>query len=858
MAQMVESELHGGMAEKSEPSVYPVHYPLGGTFADFLCWHMDYWGTRPNGSTTQNGQPWGWTEFRREAFPRSWEDETNRVGLGQWRGVGYRPLESKLTAIKQALFGGNQTFRLWSDDLDDAWKRSKGKGRNRRTIEFPESPPIPKQARTAAASVPRLSPYFTGRDDERDKLVDAILAEGDSPQAILVQGGPGIGKTELTKAVAHHAKILERFGERRWFVSLETAASAYAMQDAIMRGLGCNPEQGFQVALNSLQGKPALLILDNLETSWESRDERQSTEATLAALEAIAGVSLIASFRGTEKVGGPRWVELRLNELPCGDSTQLFASIAGPWVFVDPDFTNFIEALGGIPLAIFLVAYRAHGRTGLSTLWREWLRIGAEFAAHPEYEAQRLTSLSYSIELSLQSSRITLPAMRLFRLLGCLPAGICAEDLESLMGDVGFAAEERLLSVGLAVERSGRTDLLPPIRDHALRRYTPEGDDASQWVDYFFGMARYLGEALGTANGEGVLPRLQAEFGNIEACLREKIRLNQRYEAMAALHGFMKLVLSGSMATNIIHELADAARIENDELDEAHCITMQGDIAFGRSDNEPARFLYDRALLMYKQHDYALGEANCLKGLGKLAFRRSDYDAAQAAYEEALPKFRQLKEVQGEANCLRALGDVALWRSDYGAARAAYENAQLLYRQIELLVGEANCIKALGNIALECADFENARMAFHDALGIYRCIQETLGEANCLTSLGRIALHHSEYDDARAYFEEALPLYREMDGVLGEANCIKDLGHIWLRTGQHETARKAYDEAILLYIQVGDVLGEANCIVAQGDLAIRQSDYRIARMAYKNAARMYRSIGDTNGEQICATKLEEL
>jgi tetratricopeptide (TPR) repeat protein len=851
---MIESELHGEMTEKSEHPAYPAHYPLGGTFADFLCWHMDYWGTRPTGNTIRNAVPWTPDGFLQAAFGSAWENETYRVSLGYWRGARSAPREDSAIVIINEFFGNNPVFSQWRDDFEKAYRDSKGRGKNPRTKVFPDPPPI----KTQTASIPRLTPYFMGRDDKRDELVDAILTEGDVSPAILVQGGPGMGKTELTKAIAHHAKIVEHFGERRWFVRLETATTAEAMKDAIIRELGCDPQQGFQAALNYLATARSLIVLDNLETPWEHPDERRSTEAALTELAANADVTVLASFRGMEKVGGPRWQDHPLAELPYLDAVNLFASISGQWVQNDPDLSNFVEALGGIPLAIELVARRAHGRTSLTSLWREWLRIGADLAIHPDFEADRLTSLPHSIELSLQSSRITPPAMRLFRLLGCLPAGLSVEDRDSLIGDDSFSAEERLLGVGLAIEPRGRTDLLPPIRDHALRHYKPEADDANQWVDYFFGMTRYLGEAIGTTNGEGVLPRLQTEFGNIEACLREKIRRNQRYEAIAALHGFMKLVLSGSMTTNIIQELADASRIDNDELDEAHCVTMQADIAFGRSDHEVATTYYSRALAIYSQRNYALGEANCLKGLGKLAFRRSDYDVAQAAYEEALPKFRQLNEVQGEANCLRALGDVALWRSDYDAARTAYENAKLLYRQNEHLVGEANCIKALGNIALEYADFETARIAFHDALGIYRRIQEALGEANCLTSLGRIALHHSEYEDARAYFEEALLLYSEMDGVLGEANCIKDLGHIWLHTGKHDAAREAYDKAILLYVQVGDVLGEANCIVAQGDLAIRQSDYLVARMAYKNAARLYRSIGDASGEQICATKLEEL
>ena len=67
----------------------------------------------------------------------------------------------------------------------------------------------------------------------------------------------------------------------------------------------------------------------------------------------------------------------------------------------------FLDALGGVPLAVELVALRAAGETALRELWAEWQRRGVVLAAHPDLPPDhRLTSLTRSLDLSWQSRRL--------------------------------------------------------------------------------------------------------------------------------------------------------------------------------------------------------------------------------------------------------------------------------------------------------------------------------------------------------------------------------------------------------------------------------------------------------------------
>jgi len=191
----------------------------------------------------------------------------------------------------------------------------------------------------------------------------------------------------------------------------------------------------------------------------------------------------------------------------------MFLAIAGEQLTDDPHLSSLVKALGGIPLAIDLVARRAHGRRGLAPIWREWQAIGTRLAKEPDTVDNPSTSLNSSIELSLRSRVVTRDpgALRLFALLGCLPSGIAPEDRELLLGRESFNAEECLVRSGLAYEQNGRIDLHPPLRDYA-RRYLPMNEDeADQWTNHYLALDRNLG-----CNG-AINVRQSAEFANIWA-----------------------------------------------------------------------------------------------------------------------------------------------------------------------------------------------------------------------------------------------------------------------------------------------------------------------------------------------------
>lgn len=765
-------------APPQEASSDPPYYPRGGTYADFLAWHLFYWGTREGGGTAFNGQVWLANDFVREAFVVKGFD-AGRTGLNNWlaeaKPPNSAPNEVNHGRIKATLFGADQKFDLWRKDFDQARERST-LGRNRKTKKFPDPPPIPPTIQVASASIPRLTSYFLGRDDERDSLVAAILSEGEAHNALLIQGGPGMGKTELTKAIAHDEAVIKRFGARRWFVRLETASTADAMQQAIARELGCDPKNGFQAVLQFLSAQPSLVILDNLETPWESSVERQSAEEVLAALAAITGLTLIASFRGLAKVGGPRWYEHPLDELLPKAAIELFESIAGTWVKRDPHCSLVMSALGGIPLAIQLVARRAYGCATLAPLWQEWLRIGTAFAADPDFEAGRLTSLSHSIELSLQSQRMTEEAGHLLRILGALPDGVAIQDVDKLIGKSAFAARERLRNIGMSIETSLRIQLLPPIRDHAARSRALMTEDrkiiSEHYISKFVSLA--YKPSLYSHGLRHII--LQDEINNIYQAFIFSLELNMTQLAINSLKGFEGLWL-GSTKLLMAVDLIEKFCIENSDMDGiAKCMLARG--------NYYSSVYEDETDTMYQ-------------------------------YEKSLDNFKKSNNYEYAAIVESRIAFRLFIRKKYESAEICLLSAIHVHQKVGSEYWEGISSLILAQIYVEWREHQKAIVLFYKSLNLFEILKEYTGWSDCILQLASAHLDQGEKSAARTLCQravDALLNYQPKDEKFDPysidtrtmAYQLDTLSKIALCCEDGATAEKAINYSDSLYLCLGE------------------------------------------------------
>jgi tetratricopeptide (TPR) repeat protein len=701
----------------------------------------------------------------------------------------------------------------------------------------------PPAMRAAAARLPALRNCF-GREEALAELVAAILAAPPQPAPVL--GPPGVGKSTLAIAALHDPRVAQRFGLRRFFVRCEGAGGRDALLVAAGVALALETGPGLAERLfRELEGGPALLVLDNAEVPWEA--EPLPVEELLGQLAEIPGLALVGTVTGEQRPAGPRWREaIRLRPLPLEPARAAFLAVAGERHRADPHLDRLIEAVEGLPLAVDLLAHEAEAMPNLAELWRRWEseRSGLLQRAGgltPE------SSVEVSVRLSLQSPRMSAPALRLASLLALLPDGLSPEDLPAVLPDDGRAATA-LRQIGLAVAQAPRVRLLAPIREVLRRIQPPQPEDRQRLIAHFVELA-LSAEIVGWAGGAEVAQRLAAEQGNLETILAAAMEETDPAPAIkAAVAGAKLQQFTGLGGPALLEAALGAARKAGQASLEAECLQALGDLAQARSHYDTARTRYQDALPLFREAGDPVREANCIMSLGKIAVARSEHDAARARFQEALPLYHGAGDALGEANCILFLGMIAVARSEHDAARARFQEALPLYRGVGDPLGEANCIQGLGYIALARSEHDTARARFQEALPLYRGVGDLLGEANCILGLGDVARARSEHDTARARYDEALALYRRLGRVLGEAACIQRLGTIALARSELDAARARYQEALSLFRQVGDPLGEANCIKGFGDIALARSEHDTARARFKEALPLFRRIGDLPGE----------
>jgi tetratricopeptide (TPR) repeat protein len=308
---------------------------------------------------------------------------------------------------------------------------------------------------------------------------------------------------------------------RRLFVSLVSVHTAAGMPDAVADELGLGAGADRQArTYAALAQAPTLLLLDNLETPVDS-DHRRTPEV-LARLAAIPGLLLLASLRGSALPAGVHWRATdEVRPLQSSAARALFVA-ESPAAEDDPGLSGLLSAMGGVPLALILLAQRhLEGDGDAATLLAQWrvLRTAVE------------TDLAAAIELSVASPRLNGTAgRRLFALLGRLPDGMAVADREALLGADEFLAASALRKTGLAFadEADGsRLRMLPPIQAHAEGKPLDPADEVALPAHY-----RALAAALPQVGEQAPDPaaerRARLELRNLEDLVGRLLRDQHR------------------------------------------------------------------------------------------------------------------------------------------------------------------------------------------------------------------------------------------------------------------------------------------------------------------------------------------
>ena len=142
-----------------------------------------------------------------------------------------------------------------------------------------------------------------------------------------IVGPGGIGKTTLALKVLHDARVRQRFGRQRFFLTCEGASDADEVLGQLAIKLDVQRSQNvalWSTVLDELRSRQRVfLVLDNFESIWSPTNQelREAAEIFLAQLAVLDEITIVVTTRGNLLPENFTWANVDTAELDTLSST---------------------------------------------------------------------------------------------------------------------------------------------------------------------------------------------------------------------------------------------------------------------------------------------------------------------------------------------------------------------------------------------------------------------------------------------------------------------------------------------------------------------------------------------------------
>ncbi|KAJ7288606.1 P-loop containing nucleoside triphosphate hydrolase protein, partial [Mycena rebaudengoi] len=320
--------------------------------------------------------------------------------------------------------------------------------------------------------LPPCPQIFHGREAELQDVVNILIQD---PACIAILGAGGMGKTSLATTALYNQQVEAKYSHR-YFVPCHSSPTCTELVATIADHIGLEKGSNLtkRVAHYFAHAPPSLLVLDNLETCWESLASRSEVEEFISLLTDVLHLGVMITLRGAERPGKIKWTR------PFVAPLEPLSNVAAWKTFIEvaddghdnSSIKELLELTGNLPLAVSLIASVASSE-GCSQALSRWKLESTQMLSNG-YDQR--SNLDISIMLSYTSSRMTPDAQQLLSILSMLPDGLADDDLLQAnlpIPDI-LACKATLIQMALAfVGQDQHLKVLVPIREHILLIHPP-------------------------------------------------------------------------------------------------------------------------------------------------------------------------------------------------------------------------------------------------------------------------------------------------------------------------------------------------------------------------------------------------
>ncbi|THV04668.1 TPR-like protein [Dendrothele bispora CBS 962.96] len=764
-----------------------------------------------------------------------------------------------------------------------------------------------------ASATPAVPIVFKGRGELVEQGVTVLCQQG--PRFLAILGAGGMGKTSLALHIMNSALVKKKFAGRFYFIPCELFKDADSLIQGLIHVMKLTLHENQsknEVLFDHLQAAhdDLLIIFDNFETPWNHSGSKMGVKYLIEKIAQYNVVSLIVTMRGS---GGPSdipWKKLGgksgIPTLSPDAAKEAFKAFASDNLQNMGNYESEIDSLMNqleyVPLAIRLSAQHVK-RVSMKVLMRMWKTHKTSMLNEDGRELDRLTSVSFSIDLSIEVFRIRGNALRLLSAIAFLPDGV--PMWSEHLGDIFMDKKEWDLEVSTLLDSSLIYDqyegikMLAPVREHIDLNHRIGQDDIDQLEKFYAQFLQNLSN-----NDMEAQPILKLHINNIEKIFKTQIsgghsktshisavKIIIRFERFVSVSiGLMDLILQKDENIKEEDEVdlkllrASALRwmgrfedAEDEVMSVKECLNEEENISKSEADILGRCFdtlqniyyvqdQYEKAINMnlqaekyFKQSENQWAQANSMSQLGNIYYMQDRYKEASEMFSEAQQLFQQIGNELGVAECLQRLGDIYRMQNKYDVAIEMLSNAQKQFGSSGNQLRAAECLWSLGELYRKQEKYDEATEMILKAQKQFEEIGYK-GVAWCLWTLGNIYRAQGQYAEAVDMFSKAQMQFQMIGRIVDAAWCYENLGNTHRHQGQYGKAEKVCTEALeLLKGFPGEKYRIGWTLLEFGHLFFDMKDFVEARRKYEEARDTFDSHGQLEKEvDKCSEALAEL